>query len=61
MTGSEIKKLIKGLDASQSEKAGLSDIVDSIKGSPSLSDAEKTELEEIIKIEKKKYKLTKLI
>ena len=54
MTGSEIKRLIKGLDASQAEQAGLSDLAESIKGSPSLTETEKAELEQIVENEKLK-------
>lgn len=52
MTGSEIKKLIKNLDESQADQVGLSDIGKTIQGSPSLSELEKTELEEIVNKEK---------
>lgn len=51
MRNSEINRIIKGLDASQADKVGLSNIGESIKGTASLTEIEKAELDNIVKNE----------
>ena len=52
MTGSEIKKTIKSLDENQTDQIGLSNIAKTIQGLSSLTELEKSELEEILDNEK---------